>query len=294
MKVLIVGATGFIGRNLNEFFQNKGYSLLTPSRVELDVLSEESVSSYLQMHDIDVVIHSAIYVGNTAEKIVSEKILQNDLRMYFNFQKHADKFGKMIYFGSGAEYDKRNSICSVKESDLKKGTIPSDAYGLAKYIIGQDIQNSKNIFNLRIFGLFGKYEYWQTTFISGCCCKAIKNIPLSIRQNLYFDYMWIDDFCKIVEWFVNNNPIYHTYNITSGKRIELAHLAEIVKTISGKDLPIFICKKGLGREYTADNTRLLEEVKDLQFTDLEDAIRTLYAWYVEKEHIIDIYHLLYQ
>ena len=198
----------------------------------------------------------------------------------------------MYYFGSGAEYDKSKNIVSVQEEEYVNG-IPKNQYGMAKYTIGKVIRNSRNIYNLRIFGLYGKYENWKTTFISGACCKALKNIPITIRQNVYFDYVYIDDFVQIIEWFVDNEPMYHEYNITSGTKVSLIELAEIVKKVSNKDISIIVCREGLGNEYTGINNRLLSEIKGFSFSKHEDSIKKLYDYYKSIENQIDLYSLLY-
>jgi GDP-L-fucose synthase len=199
----------------------------------------------------------------------------------------------MLYFGSGAEFDKRGEINMINEKDAGNG-IPVTDYGLYKYIINNSIQHNENIYNLRVFGLFGKYENWKRTFISGACCKALKNLPITIRQNVYFDYLYIDDFCKIVKWFINHDVKHRAYNVTSGKRIDLLTISNILKEVSQKKLPIYVCKEGLANEYSASNQRLLNEMRNFTFTPMEDAIRELYVWYKNHEEDIDIYSLLYQ
>lgn len=199
----------------------------------------------------------------------------------------------MLYFGSGAEFDKTEDIVAVTENDFNNNT-PLTQYGLAKYIIGQDIESSKNIYNLRIFGLFGKYENWRTTFISGACCKALKGLPITIRQNVYFDYMYIDDFCKIIKWFIDNESKHHTYNITTGKKVDLVTIAETINRLVENPVPIYVCKSGLANEYTADNKRLSLEVLNLKFRKMEKNISNLLKYYEENINEIDVYSLLYQ
>lgn len=290
-RILIVGVGGFIGKNLREYLKDK-YILYTPASTELDAADEMQVKSYLTEHFFDVVIHAGIYNPRTDKKKDANRELEYDLRMYYNFEKYQSLYGKMLYFGSGAEFDKRKDICSVKENDLPNG-VPVNDYGFAKYVIGKSIENSENIYNLRVFGLFGKYENWKAAFISNACCKAIKGLPISIRQNTYFDYLYIDDFCRIVEWFIEHTPQYKTYNVASGEKVDLRMIAEKVIEISGKNIPVFICKDGLGKEYTADNTRLKEEV-DISQLQLDESIKLLYEWYNEQEEEIDLESLLYQ
>lgn len=327
MKILIIGRNGFVSRNISEWLLESNYfSVDVTSSTELDLLDEAKVKSFFFENYYDVVIDTAIYNPRIGSGKDSTKELEYDLYMFHNLAKCHDMYGKLIYFGSGAEYDKRFPICSVREEDISWGTkkesitsgksdvlysndsivekrcsgqIPTTQYGLAKYIIGQEIESgiygAENIYNLRIFGLFGKYENWKTTFISGACCKALKNLPITIRQNVYFDYLYINDFCKMLKKFISiEKPKYHTYNITSGRRISLVEIADIVKNVSGKDIPVYICKEGLANEYTASNKRLLDEIGWGGFEDYFESINDLYKWYEGITEEIDITSLLYQ
>lgn len=289
--ILIVGSTGFTGKNLKEWFKKKKqYVVLCPNRMELDLLNEKMVDSFLESHKIDIIFHCGIFSPKSEWEEMEE--IEKDLRMFLHFEKNQDKFGKMFYLGSGAEYDKNQPIIKAKETDIGK-KIPKNKYGMAKYVIGRMIEESKNIYNLRIFGLFGKYEDWWTTFISNCCCKAIKNYPISIRKDVYFDYLWIEDFCRIAEWAVEHDFLYHTYNVGSSRRIRLSEIAEIVRNISGKNLAIIICNEGLGNEYTADSNRMVEEYGKIYDTPIETAIRELYTWYETHPEIISMQKLIY-
>ena len=313
-SILIIGKNGFVGRNLYEYFGKREYSVSCVSSLELNLLHEKDVADYFSRNYYDIVIDTAIYNPRVGSGKDSTKELEYDLLMFHNLAKCHKMYGRLIYFGSGAEYDKRYPICSVSEESLIGGSesvldkaeqcqcsgqIPVTQYGLAKYIVGQEIEariyGADNIYNLRIFGLFGKYENWKTTFISGACCKAVKNLPITIRQNVYFDYLYINDFCKILESFINiNAPRYHTYNITSGRRVSLIEIADMVKAVSGKDIPIYACKEGLANEYTASNHRLIDEIGGYKFEDMEDSVKDLYQWYESKSDDIDILSLLYQ
>lgn len=292
-RVLLLGVGGFIGKSLYEHLsQNNDLEINAPTFEQLNLLNESSVKLCLQEKYYDVVINAAIYNPNIDPYSPIPEIEQ-DLRMFLILEKYHDLYDKMLYFGSGAEFDKTKDIVSVKEDDFIN-ELPKTQYGMAKYTIGRIIEKSDNIYSLRIFGLFGEKEGYRFKFISGACAKAVKNIPISIRQNVYFDYLYIKDFCRIVEWFIFNKPVYHTYNVCSGQKYSLLELASIVKEVSKKDIPIFVCKEGLATEYTASNERLIVEMLNFSFTNIKVAIKHLYDYYKEKEDEIDLYHLLYQ
>lgn len=293
-KILLLGARGFIGRNLSEFFAKfpEKYCVDMPSHKELDLSNGTEVEKYLSKNFYDVVINAAICNPRGSGVPVGTTELQMDLTMFFNLERCHSKYGKMLYFGSGAEFNKDFPICSVGEDDFLNG-VPKSEYGLAKYTIGRAIEKSDNIYSFRIFGLFGKYEDWRKTFISGACCKALKGLPITIRQNVFFDYLYIDDFCKAVEWFVNNDTKFHTYNVCSGKRIDLLTIAKIVKELSGNDVPIYVCQEGLGNEYTGSNERLCGEVADFKSCCMSASIEDLLDYYKTQIDLIGLLPLLY-
>lgn len=295
MKILLTGGSGFVGKNVKEYLVQKGYSIYAPSSKELDCMDEEAVKEHLLSEHYDVVLHFAVYGNSINKSVDAAKILQCNLQMFHNFAKCSELYGKMIYTGSGAEYNKKYPIQMVKEMELQNHAIPSDQYGLMKYTANQIIECSHNIYNLRLFGIFGKYENWKVRYISNLCCKSLKGMPLSLRKNCYFDYLWIDDFCHMVEKFMKlDHPMYHTYNAVRGEKIDLYTLANIVNEVSETPQKIIVCKEGLANEYTANNDRILYEMPDMVFTDIKDAVRQLYLWYKQRQELIDEYALIYE
>src|SRR5581483_7834590 len=65
-RILITGASGFIGRNLASQLGSR-HELAAPHRAELDLLDAERVRSYLRDGQFDVVIHAATERSNRAQ-----------------------------------------------------------------------------------------------------------------------------------------------------------------------------------------------------------------------------------
>lgn len=291
-KILLTGGSGFVGRNVIEYFANSNkYEIVAPCSKELDCINQDSVYNYLKNNHFDYVFNFAVYGDGLDKSKDPTKMLEYNLRMYLNFAKYSYMYDRMIYLGSGAEFNKQFPICSVKEEDVGK-IIPSEHYGLMKYTVNRMIEKSDNIYNFRLFGIFGKYEPFNR-FISNVCIKSIFDLPLTMRQNVYFDYLFIDDFLKILDKFLElDAPNYHSYNIVSGKRVDLQSICLLLNKLTNKEHRIIICKEGLGNEYTASNERICSEI-DIQYTPFEESVKWLYNYYESIKSDIDIGKLLY-
>src|SRR3990167_8738708 len=263
-KILITGASGFIGRNLKEGLENE-FNVYAPSSKELDLLNTEKLKKYLKEHKFDVVIHAATHnAARVSDKDLSQ-VFKNNLLMFFNLARLNSLYGRMFYFGSGAEYDKRYPIVKAREIDFDK-RIPVDDYGFSKYIMAKYIKNVDNVYDLRLFGVFGKYEDWRIRFISNAICRVIYDMNITISKNVYFDYLYMGDLIKIVKYFIDKKKI---------------------KELSKKKSEVRVAKEGLGKEYSGDNSRLLKEIGEFKFTPLDESIRELYKWYFEKKNKLD-------
>jgi len=276
IKILLTGGSGFIGRNIIEQRENI-YDIIAPSHKELDLFNTEEVDKFFKNNNIDIVLHCAS-IGGLRSNLNLDGVIRNNLRIFFNIVRNKNKFGKMINLGSGAEYDKSKDIKKVEETDFDK-SIPNDDYGFYKYICSKYIENTTNVYYLRLFGIFGKYEDYKVKFISNLICKYILKQPLQMIQDAYFDYIDIDDFIKILDYFIIKTPQYKFYNIGTGKRTSLSSIAGMINKLDTYSLEIKIKKKGLNKEYTCSNKRLISELKTFGFTALESSIKKLYDFY---------------
>jgi GDP-L-fucose synthase len=281
MKILVTGGNGFIGKNIKESYLAQKYSIVAPSRLELDCSDDKSVEAFFKKHSFDVVIHSAAKAGHRNAADTSNLFLTNS-RMMFNLLKHQNSWGKLLNMGSGAIYDMQNYIPKMPETYF--GTyIPKDEHGYNKYILGKLLPSLNHVYDFRIFGIFGKYEDYAIRFISNAICKSLFDLPITLRQNKKFDYLYINDLMPILEHFIENNPTEKAFNITPDHSVELLKIAELVKTISQKDIEIKVAQDGLGLEYSGDNSLLRKEIPNFQFTPIEDSISELYDWYLNNK-----------
>ena len=67
-KILVTGASGFVGKNLVEELTNLGFTnVLTPTSLELDMTVEESVKNYFEQNKPQVVLHIGLQFTGDAQ-----------------------------------------------------------------------------------------------------------------------------------------------------------------------------------------------------------------------------------
>ena len=276
-KVLLTGGSGFVGSNVLPFLKEK-YYVFAPTRSELDVRNLSDVLSYISKNKFDVIVHLASPSPvRSADKDSYDRLFEDCLKIFMNFYSVRDECEKIIYSGSGAEFDKRWDIHNVRESDIGK-KIPVDDYGRAKYIMNDMARSSQNIYNLRIFGCFGPREY-DSKFITHAIRCCLKNEPITIKQDCFFDYLYIDNYAQYLQYFIDNTPKYHDYNACSGQRILLSDIAKLVAEKMENAKKIQILQEGFNKEYTASNERIMKEtgLKD-EIISVSDGIDKLIKW----------------
>lgn len=270
--ILITGSNGFIGKNLVEYF-GADKCVLAPKREELDLLDPQSVASYISYHKPDVVIHcasSGLRKGTTS----ADEIIHQNITMFENMAFSLRKGQKMINLGSGAEYNRKCNLHKISEEDFGC-SIPEDAYGYSKYLISQKIDDLEDVCNLRLFGVFGRYEH-PDRFISYAIMQHLKKEPIIMKRNVVFDYLYIDDLFHILEKFLNQWPTHKQINVTPSESISLLEVTEIVEVIDKRAVPVLIGQEGLNAEYTGNNARLMHELGEYDFLSYHDSIKNLY------------------
>jgi GDP-L-fucose synthase len=298
MNILVTGSKGFIGRHLTEYLiYSSDHKVYAPSSNELNLLDEHKLDKYIELNNINFIIHAA-NKGWKRKASTMKNVVEYNLRMFFNLAKHEKELTGLINFGSGAEYGKNKPIINALEEDaLFK--FPLDEYGFYKSIISRYIDKSDNMINFRIFGCYGEYENYKFKFISNAIIKNLLHLPIVINQNVFFDYIYVHDLIKIISFFINNKAKFKNYNLTTGKKIDLITLSNIINNISDFKSEIVILNDGLNNEYTSDNRRILKELGNFKFTEYNNAIEKMIRYYesiinrVDKNEIIQDEYLKY-
>ena len=286
--VLITGAgpTGVTGRAIREYLEND-YVILAPSSKELDLTDDAAVRSYFDAHHIDFVVHCATYRSNISQTThMVDDEFESNLRMYFNLVAQTDKFRKMVYLGSGAEYYKTRPIVNISEDQFGE-RIPKDKYGFGKYIMNQHCRNSKNIYNLRMFGTLNKYERYTKNVVCNLCAKAILGLPLSLRQDVRFSWVDIEDVAKAIKYLFEHEVNRHDYNISMPQSFLLSEIADVIIQKGNPNCEVFFDRKDLNVEYTCSVNNYYRDFP-LIMIDLNTSIESILTYMLNNKDSIDI------
>lgn len=275
MNILLTGSGGFIGRHLAVSLREAGHNVYAPRSSELNLLCPGEVDAFFNNHQVDCIVHAAAKGVRIKGDETMEEVSDANMAMFTNLHAHVSASCKMIEFGSGAEYDKRQNLDRVKESDFGK-SIPVDPYGLSKYRISDIIAQDPYSVNLRLFGVYGAGES-PSRFITAACISHLRNEPFRMRRNVLFDYLEVGDLCRAVNRILDKWPRHRCLNLTPPESIALADILPRVAECTGKQVDISIEQEGMGAAYTGDNSLFMEEYPDFTFTPIRQGIRQLVA-----------------
>tara|TARA_Y100000389_G_scaffold21698_1_gene18611 strand:+ start:3594 stop:4256 length:663 start_codon:yes stop_codon:yes gene_type:complete len=198
MRVCVLGAGGFMGKNLL-----RDTDWIGVTRTELELTDQSAVQQYFDSHDYEVVIHCAVVGGSRLEKDGGD-VLWKNLLMFENVARVFK--GKLLYFSSGAAL---------------AGEPPTDPYGLSKWIIDRRIETIPQAHSLRIWGCYGPGEL-PTRF--SAVCKREGHVV--IDRDRYFDFIDVEDVRKIVGEYVREERVDKEYNLVYPDKLLLSQWAE--------------------------------------------------------------------
>lgn len=292
--VAVTGSNGFIGSQIVQGFEKFGqYQVLPVARNTVNLLSDEEVLDFFAKNKVDTIIHCAS-TGGSRKDNGKTTVLKNNLRMFFNLERCLKPGMTLINLGSGAQYNKNRNLVDINEEAFGEA-VPQDEYGFGKYIMSKYInqfQESKHtgkIYNLVLFGVYGKGEDYTYRFISNAIIKNLLHMPIVINQNVLFHYLYIDDLVRVLKCLLEERWDEKEFNVTPRQSISLIQTAEIINDISDYHSEIIVKNRGMNYQYTGNNQRLMDCIgEDFQFTSYEEGIRQLYFYYKERLDSLDL------
>lgn len=306
LKIVITGATGFIGSNLVLHFERLGHDVYPIGRkgsnpwrlahaqkekkiVYLDLQERENAFSTMKKIKPDVVIHTAAY-GVYGSQKDREKIYNVNLMGTMNLLDACidSKVHSFINTGTVSEYG--NSDKPMVETDrLRPETDYAISKALAtKYCMFRGNAGTK-VLTLRLFSPYGYYEdaarlvpYVLASGMRGD--KMRMSSPSNVR-----DFVFIEDVAAAYSSSIVNMDKVESgdvINIGFGKQSSVGDVVKIVEKTLGKKLDINWGESG-GRPgdnfrmWQADITKAQKVIGWRPITSLESGITKTAAWIKE-------------
>lgn len=256
MKIVILGAGGFLGKCILKYLKN--YNLIAITRKELNLLNYFEVQTWLVNNEPDIIINCAI-AGGTKSGINLQSFddVKNNVSVFLNFYNNSQYFSKFINIGSGAEFDLDTDIDNFTEDKILN-VIPKDSYGYSKNLISRLVLEKPNFYTLRLFGCFDNLEPNYRLF------KKLLNSEKIIIKDRKFDYISAEDFCKILEFYIENNDLIKDINCVYQNKL---WLNEILNKFNIQ----FVCDEINLLNYTGNGDKL--KTLNINFEGLDAGIK---------------------
>ncbi len=209
---LIVGASGFLGRNLAAWFERHGIGYLTVGRDAGDLRDRDTVMRlFAEQPAVDRILHVATFqrTGGRQYEIPAD-LFDTNLRIHLNvleaWARHQPQ-AKLISTGSSCAYPEHPE--PIPETMFQGGRLHDSvrAYGLAKQAlaVGSEVYGTQH--NLKwlhcilatMFGPFDHLEPDRSHFVGGMMARAMREqregrdkftvwgAPDTIRECLYVE-----------------------------------------------------------------------------------------------------------
>lgn len=298
-KVLLTGATGYIGQFARRFLIERDYEVHAVTSQAFENKNAENVvwhkANLLDFSETENLIetvqpthilHFAWYVEHGKFWNASENL--DWMRATLNLAKlFAENGGRrFVMSGTCAEYDwKSESPFSESETAFKPNTL----YGAAKYSAALTLEKFAEVSGFsfasgKIFFPFGFNESPNRLIPSVIRALLENRLAETSHGNQIRDFMFVED---IAEAFVAllDSDVSGAVNIASGNGVKLKEIIESLANIIGKSELLRIgaipASANEPAEIVADTSRLKNEVGYKKESNLSERLEDTVNWWKE-------------
>jgi GDP-L-fucose synthase len=299
-KVLLTGATGFVGQNVTKKLKEK-YDLLAIGSKDCDLRSQYKCEKLIDDTSPDIIVHIAGTVGGIgANKENPGKFMYENLVMGTNLINKAkeNNISKFIMLGTVCAYPKFTQV-PFKESDLWLG-YPEETnapYGIAKKILMKMIetyheQYGFNGINLIPANMYGPYDHFNLTS-SHVIPAMILKVKKAIENKEKFielwgtgqasrEFLYVDDCVDAIQLAIEKDVPPSPINIGTGKEIKISTLAETICEIMSFDGDIkYDLSKPDGQPRRSLDVSMAKDLLGFQAkTDLKEGLKKTFDWFI--------------
>jgi GDP-L-fucose synthase len=247
-KISIFGSSGMLGTYLVKKLKAKGFKNLNlPKKKDINLLDENKTYKYLSKTRPDIVINLA--AKNAGALIIQRskfEYLYQNTKIFQNLIFACYKNNTNIFLNISSASAYPNNNLKNKEEDILSGKLEkaSEPYGLSKIhgikLVEYLNETKNNFFSLVLPNIYGPkpLEKGNFQFIDLFIRKFINeiNINVVLNKKLKREFLFIDDACDAIIFFLNkasNDKIYnHTINIQPSINIQLVKVIKLISNLT--------------------------------------------------------------
>jgi nucleoside-diphosphate-sugar epimerase len=297
-RVLLTGATGFIGHHSLEPLKERGYEIhAISSRSDLtsandvkwhqfDLLKGGSARDLIASIQPTHLLHLAWYV--VPGKLISSP--ENFAWVHSSFElvrAFAEQGGKRaVTCGSGYEYDWNYGYCSEKLTP----TVPNTIYGSCKHALHELIRSYAPTSGLssawgRVFFLYGPHEH-PDRLVSSVIRSLLAGNPARCSHGRQIrDYMHVQDIADGLVALLDSS-IEGAVNVSSGQATTLREIVLTIGRLTGRpeliQLGAIPARANDTPLVVGEAARMTSETDWTQKFDIESGLRQTIDWWAKQ------------
>lgn len=230
MKIVVTGATGFLGNHIVSEAEKQGHKIFALRHSAIDV-SPKALKDFAP----DVLVHcgwggiSASDRNNPDIQAENVGISKKIINLY--------PFKQIIGLGSQDEYGYINSVV-----DENQPLQPLSEYAKAKIEVCNYLRNYAERLNiswqwLRIFNMYGPGQApnWLIPSIIKKCITGEKNMQTTLGEQQYA-YLYVDDFAQAIVSMFGQKTKNGIFNISSSNPQPLRLIFEQIKMLTNASI----------------------------------------------------------
>lgn len=232
MRIIVTGASGFLGQNVVSRLRADGYEVVPVARRVINVHGAVRVGDYRQTPSGDMLVHLAERADRNEAEVLGARHEAESLSLLDTLLTRGWK--RIVYASSGVVYgDCYETPC--REDDATHG---QGRYATTKLACEARVREIGGI-SIRLSNLYGPGQP-NGTVISDIFNQIPGSGPLVLRDTRPVrDFLWIDDAAEAIVRLIDRGKA-DIYNVATGRGVSLGTLTQMVLSAAGEAYrPVF-------------------------------------------------------